>query len=296
MENKKEKKHNNKIIPIYKKIYYALAKPSKYVELTKEGLLHSARYLIIIVAIFTLIMTILNTIKVDKIMKDFINYLDSNISEITLKNLELSSPEEIKLNSKGVNSLFGCYIIVNTNITNEQANTEYVEKIKEDEKVIILLKDELITVNLEQENNTYKYTDVLNKYVKDSEREYTKQDLLDYFSRYSLSNYFVENFGYLYISYIITFILYIIILSLLGYITKLILKLKLEKFEIFSIVIYSSTLSILIYFIYSIINYFIGFILQYFGVVYMIIAYIYILISMKKMKNLNSENNESSEN
>ena len=77
-------------INFFKKIWYSIAKPSKYANLRKLGLGKAIKYIFSIISIFALILAILATILQINTVNDAISYLDKNLPDIKFKDNNLS--------------------------------------------------------------------------------------------------------------------------------------------------------------------------------------------------------------
>jgi len=104
---------------------------------------------------------------------------------------------------------------------------------------------------------------------------------------------FVITYIVLLISYFLATLIDILILALIGYITAKFLKIKLEFKKVYNISSYAITFPIVINGVYFIINALTNFTIKYFQVMYIAIAYIYIItaIFIIKSENIKTKSN-----
>lgn len=190
-------------------------------------------------------------------------------------------------------------LIVDTsdNLSEEKIN-EYKEKAKESTYSLILLKDKAIysifAVNDESsffsENKIdltdVKYTDIMGSFGID---ELTKTELFDkYFNDDGIMKITIVIFDYaiitLFMENILTVLEDALIIAIFGWIASKICKVNLSFSNNCSLAIYSVTLSLILSIIYAIVNTFTGFEIKYFSLMYMIIAYIYIIAAIMIIK------------
>ena len=84
--------------------------------------------------------------------------------------------------------------------------------------------------------------------------------------------------------YFLNTIWYALIISIVGYLATIILKMKMRYVAIFNMTIYALTLSTLLNILYIIINIFTNFTIQYFDIMYVTVATIYLLAAILIIK------------
>ena len=92
-------------------------------------------------------------------------------------------------------------------------------------------------------------------------------------------------FSYLFISFLIQFMIDILILSVVGFLFSRLVRLKLKFKSIFNISIYAITLPIILYLVYGIVNLYTGFSIRYFEIAYNAISYIYVVTAILIIRN-----------
>ena len=72
-------------INFLKKIWYSIARPSKYEDLRKNGLGKAIKYIFLIIILCALIIAIISSVIQQNIVKDAISYLNEKLPEIKIK-------------------------------------------------------------------------------------------------------------------------------------------------------------------------------------------------------------------
>ena len=138
-----------------------------------------------------------------------------------------------------------------------------------------------INLTNQEELIYYNYEEVMKQLGTE---EFTKEQMLRYintidaFSLYGA--FYLSSTIYLFSIYIIFTFSDVLLLSILGFFTARIAKMKLKYLPIINIAVYSITLSVLLNAIYMIINILTGFEIEYFRIMYNAIAYIYVVTAI----------------
>lgn len=168
--------------------------------------------------------------------------------------------------------------------TKEDANTdEYMQKMKAYDTGILLLSDKAIIVSKALTNEEIlRYSGVFTLNIEG------KEEFLNLIS--------LENMIPLYIVFVITIVIYLLIvyvlsnvidavvLGALGYLFARIVKLRLKYKATFNIGTYALTLPIILNLIYIVVNTFTGFEIRYFQWMYTSISYIYVAVAILMIK------------
>lgn len=263
----------------WKKLWYAINKVEKYGELSAEGLGNAFKYLIILVLIIGVVSSFVSVYRTSGEIKNVSKEIEKHAPEFTYKDkvLKVDSQEPIINESES----FG-KIIVDTSVETEEKINEYINDIKEQEKAIIILKDKLILKQSGiQTNIQYNYEELFKEIEID---EFDKNSLVQHLQSSEMLpvylNLFLALFAGTFIIELINVLMYIIIISIFGYVTSKILKLKIRFVGIFNMAIYSITLPSLLYMAYMLVNAFIDYRVPYFEVMYMLVATIYIIAAL----------------
>lgn len=262
----------------FKKIYFSIFKFEKYPEMAAEGVGRALIYLLKIMSIFAIIVAIAITVQLSQNVNNGINYLEKDFPNFSYKDgiLTVDSDETVKLEKVEILGK----VIVNTKTDNKEEINQYINSISKEEQGIIILKDKFVLKNLVANGEiTYNYKDVFDSSGSNI-TEFNKQNIIDFAKGQEiLSFYFsfcVVIFIYAFIMYTVSILMDTLLLSLLGYLTALIAKLKMKFVAIYNMAIYALTLSTILNVIYVVVNMFTGFKITYFQVMYTSVAYIYL--------------------
>ena len=283
-------------INFLKKIWYSVAKTSKYDNLRKLGLGKAIKYIFSIITVLALIIAIFFSIIQINVVKDAISYLDEKLPEIKFKENALTSEnkEATIINDNKIIEYFGNIVVINPLLEKQEAINQYKSLTTEKNGVIIFLSKEYVVIsnkyNSESQEgiDSKKYEEVSSKYIKDMSYEYSKKDIIQYLRDRISYAYYIGQFFIIYIVIIIfLYALYTLLISISIWIVTKIIKLKWTFKESLINTIYASTLSMIIFSLYSIISCFIKFSGNFIGVLSIATIFIYlcILIYIQKKKN-----------
>ncbi len=267
----------------FKKVWYSIDKIDKYSELSAEGLKSAIKYLAILMLIIALISGMATIYRTSLKIKDIAKYIDEKAPELTYKDGTLSVDNQDIITDENEN--FG-KIIVDTNTDDEQTINKYVNDVNEEENAVIILKNKLILKEANVSGTTnYNYKDLFGEL---GITEFNKTDLVNYLSGSGMSklylNLFLVLFMYAFAMYLINTLFYVILISTIGYLATMILRLKIRYVAIFNMGIYSITLSTILNMLYIGLNAFYPYKIGYFEVMYVLIASIYMIAAIFILK------------
>lgn len=277
VENKELKKG------FFKKVWYSIDKIEKYAELSAEGLKSALKYLAILILVIGVIAAASTIYKTSLVVNKISQYIDQKVPNLTY------SENTLKVeNSEAIideNEEFG-KIIIDTNTDDEQQINKYVSDVKDEENAVIIIKNKLILkTSGVSESANYNYEDLFGQM---GITEFNKQQLIDYLTGSTMfkyySNLFLTLFIYAFAVYLINTLFYIIIISMVGFLATMILKLKIRFVAVFNMAVYSITLPTILNIIYIIVNTFYKYAISYFDVMYVMISTIYILAAIFMLK------------
>ena len=277
VENKELKKG------FFKKVWYSIDKIEKYAELSAEGLKSALKYLAILILVIGVIAAASTIYKTSLVVNKISQYIDQKVPNLTY------SENTLKVeNSEAIideNEEFG-KIIIDTNTNDEQQINKYVSDVKDEENAVIILKNKLILkTSGVSESANYNYEDLFGQM---GITEFNKQQLIDYLTGSTMfkyyANLFLTLFIYAFAVYLINTLFYIIIISMVGFLATMILKLKIRFVAVFNMAVYSITLPTILNIIYIIVNTFYKYAISYFDVMYVMISTIYILAAIFMLK------------
>lgn len=266
-----------KKIGFFKRLKIAIFNLEEYKIFANERFSKALKYIFTLIAIVTLILSISTTISFRQEFDKLVSYVRNDFPDFTYENETLSVQEVVK----AYDEEYDAKLIVDTgDLTDEQIES-YKQEAEESYNSLILLKDKVIYM---LRGNQYEatYSDFFNTIGIE---KLTKSDLIDnYLNNDGILKITIVIFMYaiiyLFISNILVILEDILIIAIFGWICSKICKVSLDFVKNCSLAVYSVTLSLILSTIYSIVNTFTSFQIRYFSLMYMIIAYIYIIAAI----------------
>ena len=170
--------------------------------------------------------------------------------------------------------------------TNSTELTEYQDRIQKENISLVVLKNKCVVIS----NSTlgqveYNYLALASSC---NINEFTKQSAIEYFESLNIvsmcaSLYFII-FIYLFIVYFISIFMDILILWVLTYLVSKLSRLNLKAAPSFGVAVHAITLSLVLYIAYIILNLLTGINVKYFGLMYNLISYIYVIVAVLMIK------------
>ena len=282
MENEENKINR---IGFFKKTWNSIIKIEKYPDMAAEGLSSAITYLFKIVAILALVLCLGTIYQIHEVVKDGVTYLQNEFPDFSYNDGTLDVKTEDVITIDGENSLAGKVIIDTKTDRDEQIN-KYMNEITDYGDGVIVLKDKVIVKTSGISGNiTYIYKDMLNQMNITS---FTKQDVIAYANSTAIISLylsvFITIYIYVFIMYFLTTISNVLLLSVFGFITTWLARIKMRYVAIFNMSVYALTLSVLLNVIYIAINIFVPFNITYFQVMYVAVAAIYLVAAILILK------------
>lgn len=283
-EEKKEEKNNNLKQGFFQKIGNAITKIEKYPNMAAEGLGSSFTYICKIVAILAIVLCLGTIYQTYQILQEGIQYLQNEFPDFTYKDGELDVSSEERITISEDDSYVG-KTIIDTKAEEQTAN-QYINEIQKSGSGMIILKDKVILKNGAVAGTiNYNYNELLGQM---GITEFTKQKVIDYANSYQvISLYvsvFITIFIYSFIMYLLTTLSNVVFLSVFGYLTTWVARIKMKFLAIFNMSIYALTLSTFLNILYIGVNIFIDFNMEYFQVMYIAVAAIYLVAAIFILK------------
>ena len=298
-------------IPKYKKVWYSITKFERYPEMATEGVGRAFSYLAWIIFMFSIILAIGILIKFNIFSKESLNFLEKNFSEINYSNGELT----IKTTENDSKISIG-NILINTKELTENEIKEYENKTSLAKAEIIMLKDR-VYFKLGEQSTSMTYKEILDKLEI---KEFDKNTLINTLTKQINSPNVYIAYGlalilYLFISYFVSTLIDVLMLSLFGLITTVIAKIQMRYRAVFNMSVYAITLSTILQLIYTLVTLFTDFNIKYFDFMYSAISFVCLaaaifmiksdiikqqielmkVIEIKKQEQQNEENEEKKE-
>lgn len=268
----------------FKKVWYSIDKIDKYSELSAEGFVRAIKYLAILILIISIISALGTVYRTSISVRNISKYIEDNSPELTYSDGTLKVENDEAIIDEN-NNEFG-KVIIDTNTNEEDKINEYINNVNSDENAIIILKDRLIIKEVGmQQTTSYNYKSLFGEL---NITEFNKSDLVSYLTSSNMLklyfNLFVVLFIYAFIIYFINTLLNVAVISIFGYLTTIILKLKIKYRAVFNMAVYSITLPTILNIIYLIVNTFYSYKINYFDVMYVLISSIYMIAAIFILK------------
>ena len=275
-----------KPIGFFKKIWYSVTKIEKYPAMAAEGVGRAISYCCKIMAIIAIVIGAGMVYQISNLVADGINYLQNDFPDFSYKDgiLDVQTDEVLKISPE--NSIVG-KIIVDTKTEDNATINEYIDEIEQAESGIIILKNEMILKNPSVAGTiNYEYKTTLSNF---NISQFTKQDVINYANSSGIIgnlyvNAFIAIFIYSFVMYLLTTLTNAILLSVLGLLTTLFAKIRMRYIAIFNMSIYALTLSTILNIAYIAVNIFVTFEMQYFQLMYVAVAAIYLIAAIFLLK------------
>ena len=272
---------NNQKITFFKRIKIAIFKLEDYGFFLGERFKVAFKYLLLLILILSIIISIVDTYKLNQMLSTGYKYITNELPDFSYENDMMIFPEQVE----AYDEKYQFKLLINTseNISEEEINN-YKNKIYDKEYGIIVLREKFVYM-ISGVETEYSYKEFFN--ISSLELK-NKNDLQKMFSREGISAiitaFFMSDIIVIYISNLLTILGDIVVIALFGLIAARFCGLKFKTAPMFSLAIYSLTLSIILTAIYSIVYAITGFVVEYFNVMYLLIAYVYIIAAILMIK------------
>lgn len=281
MQKEKQSETQNFQKGFFKKLWYSIVNIEKYPEMATEGVGRAISYLFKIVAILAVVLSIWMTYETYEAVRDGVDYLQNEFPSFSYQDgtlsVETEEPIVIGAEQSGVGK-----IVVDTKTDSEEQINQYLNEIGSNESGIVVLKQKVLVKTPGVAGSiSYDYQQILgNMQIT----QFNKQDVINYANSNQIITLYISMFITIFIysimMYFITTLWYVVMISIVGYITAWLLKIKMRYVAVFNMSVYAITLSVLLNVIYLIINMFIPFTITYFQVMYVAIATIYLIAAI----------------
>lgn len=280
-----EEKINKGKESFFKKLWYSITKIEKYPEMAAQGLGKAFSYICKVVAILAIVLCLGTIYQTYQIVQEGVQYLQNEFPEFSYKDgiLDINSESSIAISSE--DSYVG-ETIIDTKTEDEQTINQYIAQVEDIGDGIIVLKDRVIVKNAAVTGTiSYEYKQILEQM---GITEFQKQDVINYINSSQMFNFyisvFVTIFIYSFSMYLLTTLSNAIFLAVFGYITTWIARIRMRFVAVFNMAVYSLTLSTILNMMYIAINIFIPFNMEYFQVMYVTVAAIYLIAAIFLLK------------
>ena len=258
----------------FKKIGYSIGRIEKYSEMATDGTKSAIKYIAGVLVLITLIASLGSVYTTYQSLQEVANYIEENIPEFTYK--------DGKLTVEGEQPLIKDNLIMDVNDKTDEEITEYKNKIREKGNGVLVLKDEMMLVYAQSEDvSIYPLSEFAAQFQM---QEIKKSDVLNYMRGSQMFGVYVGMFVTMFLTLLISNIAnalcIALVLAAVGYVVALLLKVKMRYKAIFNMAIYALTLSVILQTIYVAINIFTTFSITYFDIMYIAVAFIYLVAAI----------------
>ena len=275
-------KNETQKIGFFKRIKISIFNPEDYKLFASEKLSKALKYFFIIILITTIVSTIVSTEQVTKEVHKLISYVKNEFPDFSYADDTLNVSEFIN----AYDEEYEARLIVDTSDdVDDEKLTTYQKEVRDSLYSAILLKDKVIyTVPGYQYESNYK--DLMSSFGLN---EFNKNDIVDkYFDSNGLTkiNVVIGIYAFLttFIMNFLTFIEDMLIVALFGWLAAKISGIALKFSQAVSLSSHSLTLSIILMTVYYVVRTYMGFEVKYFAIMYMLIAYIYMIAAIMIIK------------
>ena len=275
-------------LSFFKKIRISIFDFDGYQDLAAEKISKTIIYIVLLMLIFSIVVSAVYVFQCFELINQAKNYISNNIAEIKYEDYQMTivpvNGDEIT--EIDVNDLINSKIIINTQTSDEEKIQASIDDIRGQNNGILFLKDRIIIKNeLSTNLMEYSYKDISEEY---NINKIDKQEVINILSgqpMYTfLAAFFIVMIIYMFVIYFSSMLIDIFLLAILAYIVTRLAGLRLKYSAIYNIATYSLTLPVLLNIIYVVVNRFTGFTIEYFQVMYIAIASIYIITSILMIK------------
>ena len=285
-EDKSEVEENIKIktpktMSFFKRMYISIFKVERYGEFILEKSSFAIKYFFKLMLIVSLIVSLAITIKMHTIINKGYMYLKNE-----MPNFNLSEGKMVfDIDTEAYDKDMDLYVLYATKTELSDNEISKIEKqIQKYSTSIVYLQDRIIYYNGE-DYSYFKYSDLIKQYDLQITN---KQDVEMLANRIGVKGfdivYFLATLISGYIINIVTVILDVILIFCFAVISSRFCGVNMPASKMFSLSIYSLTLSVLLSAIYTMVYTFTDFYIDSFQTVYILIAYIYIIAAILIIK------------
>lgn len=268
-------------IGFFKRIKIAVFKLEEYGVFLGERVTKSFKYFFLLILLVTAATVIAGTYDFYKMVNTGINYVKNEMPDFSYSDGNIKFENNVEAYDHDYE--FKLYIN-----TDDEISEETVESYKKDvysvQDGLILLKDKFIYI-VQSDSFENTYVNLFKIYEMEISN---KQDLLGIINTVGVSNilliYFVSSLISMYFVNIITIFMDLLLIAIFGYVASRLCGIKFKMAPMITLSIYALTLSIILSGIYNVVYILTGFVIKYFNIMYLLIAYVYIIAAIFMIK------------
>ncbi len=268
-------------VDFFKRLKLAIFKLEDYGYFLGERLSTAFKYFFLLIFIMTVIISAIETYNFSIQINKVYNYIENELPDFKYENGNLKCAEKVEAYDHD----YKFYLFINTdeNVLDENIE-QYKQKIYDSEYGIIALKDKVIYL-IGDNSAEVKYEDLVKEYNFNISNKSELVSKINSLSRGSLiSIYFIASLIILYIINTLTTLSDICLIAIFGWVASRICGIGFKMAPVFALSIYSISLSIVLKCIYYVVLSLTGFVVQYFDIIYLLIAYVYMIAAIFMIK------------
>ncbi len=272
---------NDEKIGFFKRIKIAIFKLEDYGMFLGERCSKAFKFFFLLIILTSIVISLVSGYDFYKMINKAFNYIKNEMPEFTYQDEKMISSENVEAYDSDYN--FRLFINTDENVHDETLK-DYENKVSDADGGLIVLRDKVIYL---YENNRIEenYSELLKNYeIEVTNKEELVKTINDLGMGSIVLAYFSTNFIVLTISDLITNLSYLCIVAIFGYIAARFCGVRFKLSPMFALSIYSLTLPITLSCIYNIVYILTGFVIKYFNVMYLLIAYVYIIAAILMIK------------
>lgn len=272
---------NNKI-NFFKRFKIAIFNLEEYGKFIEEKLSVAIKYLLIILLFSSIVVATMTTYDLSQEIKKGVSYLENEFPEFTFEDSQLNVENYVE----GYDDEYDLKLIVDTDpLLTEEKKSEYIKESKNYTSSILVFNNKIIYC-LEELQNEYLFTDISQIFNLQSSN---KAELLNKYKEIGgiktiATTYLISMSLTFFITNVIEVAADCLIVALVGIIVARLCGIMMRSRVAISLSIYSLTLSLVCNILYAIVYNFFGFEIKYFQVMYLMIAYVYIIAAILIIK------------
>ena len=274
----------DKKMSFFKEMLMSIKDFEKYDVFLKENIGQAFLYLAKIMLIYSLIVTILSVYSFATNLKSVADKFENQVMNLDYKDGTLIVNDNEKVEISELRPEVGKILINTADITDEEID-EAKNEIQNQGNGVLVLKNKLIILNSRLSSaQEVEYKTLFENYKIDT---LNKDIIVDYYNQNNVSiliSIALMMFVYTFIIYTFNVLIDCLALAILAFLTGKIAKVGLSFVASLNISIHAITLPLLLNMIYILVNFFTGFTIKYFQIMYTAIAYIYVITAILMLK------------
>lgn len=268
-------------LSFFKRLKIAIFNLEEYGRFLGEKVSKSIKYFLLLILLITIGTTVADSYKFYGMLNTGINYITNELPEFSYNDGNLKFENNVQAYDHKYK--FKLYINTDDTVSEETLNS-YKQDLYSTESGVILLKDKL-TFSLNGNSVEKTYKEIFN--VEEMPIS-NKQDLLEKVNNFDTSGvittYGIFEFIILYMASITEKFMDLILIAVFGYVASRLCGVRFKMSPMITLSVYSLTLSLVLRGIYDIVWILTGFVIKYFNVMYLLIAYVYIIAAIFMIK------------